>query len=317
MRKGYNYIVRRHDPMEDENENDKEEKGSSVSYPVGGSSSGGDGSSSFARTTTPYSSRGVGGCYSWGGVTRNGGASYAGPVDTDHQVKTDNDAGNIQRNPEGALLMNNIPSPPVAMRQGVVVMDGANIAWGWGISHPNLLGISKALDWFESRLKGRAPVIAFLPTSYIFKEKQREVRKILQSLLMSRKLILVPKLDNDDSYIISFAYSKEGWIVSNDLFRDAIEKEKESQQKHDTDQQEICELEAWLAQSRVSFVWVGDAFMPNPDHKLIRWLCSSPSSPSVAANNYSTSEEKKQSTTALLTADQDSVLHHEEQHMEL
>ncbi len=74
--------------MEDENENDKEEKGSSVSYPVGGSSSGGDGSSSFARTTTPYRSRGVGGCYSWGGVTRNGGASYAGPVDTDHQVKT-------------------------------------------------------------------------------------------------------------------------------------------------------------------------------------------------------------------------------------
>ncbi len=55
----------------------------------------------------------------------------------------------------------------------------------------------------------------------------------------------------------------------------------------------------------------------NPDHKLIRWLCSSPSSPSVAANNYSTSEEKKQSTTALLIADQYSVLHHKEQHMEL
>ncbi len=68
--------------MEDENENDKEERGSSVSYPVGESSS------SFAGTTTPYSSRGVGGCYSWGDVNRNGGASCAGPVDTDHQVKT-------------------------------------------------------------------------------------------------------------------------------------------------------------------------------------------------------------------------------------
>ncbi len=64
----------------------------------------------------------------------------------------DNNAGNIQRNPERALLMDNIPSPPVAMQKGVVVMDGANVAWGWGISHPNLLGIVKALDWFESHL---------------------------------------------------------------------------------------------------------------------------------------------------------------------
>ncbi len=77
--------------MEDENENEKEEKGSSVSYPVGGSSNGGDGgTSSFVRTTTPYSSRGVGGCYSYGGVnTTNGGVSYAaGSVDTEHKVKT-------------------------------------------------------------------------------------------------------------------------------------------------------------------------------------------------------------------------------------
>ncbi len=77
--------------MEDENENGKEEKGSSVSYPVGGSGHGGGdgGTSSFVRTTTPYSHRGAGGCYSWGGVNTNGSVSHAaGSVDTEHKVKT-------------------------------------------------------------------------------------------------------------------------------------------------------------------------------------------------------------------------------------
>ncbi len=53
----------------------------------------------------------------------------------------DNDAGSTPRDPEGSLLTDNIPSPRTVVHQGVVVMDGANIAWGWGISHPNLLGM--------------------------------------------------------------------------------------------------------------------------------------------------------------------------------
>ncbi len=53
----------------------------------------------------------------------------------------ENGAGNTQSNNEGALLMDSIPLHPVAtVQQGVVVMDGANIAWGWGITYPNLLG---------------------------------------------------------------------------------------------------------------------------------------------------------------------------------
>ncbi len=81
-----------------------------------------------------------------------------------------------------------------------------------------MLGIAKALDWFESHLKGRAPVVAFLPRSYIVKEKQKEVKKVLEDLLMKRKLVLVPKLDNDDSYILSFAYSKEVSLISVPYF---------------------------------------------------------------------------------------------------
>ncbi len=77
--------------MEDEsvNGNEKGEKVSSVSYPAGENSTGGNDSNSVVTATTPHISRGVGGCYSWGGVNRNGGgSSYAGPVDTEHEVKT-------------------------------------------------------------------------------------------------------------------------------------------------------------------------------------------------------------------------------------
>ncbi len=88
MVKSYSYVVKRHDPMEDENDNEEKDS-SSVSYPIGGNSSGHDGnsSSSFMRTTSPYSSQGVGGCYGWGDVNRSGSASNSGPVDAYQQVK--------------------------------------------------------------------------------------------------------------------------------------------------------------------------------------------------------------------------------------
>ncbi len=65
---------------------------------------------------------------------------------------TDNDAGSAPRGPETYLLASNILPPPAAVKRGAVVMDGANVAWGRGISHPNLIGTAKALDWFESHL---------------------------------------------------------------------------------------------------------------------------------------------------------------------
>jgi hypothetical protein len=76
--------------------------------------------------------------------------------------------------------------------------------------------------------------------------------ELLQDLSNQGLLITTPPQDYDDSYIIQYAMNHGGYIVSNDRFRD--HKLRESRV-----------IRRWLRQHVISFTFICDEFMPNPD----------------------------------------------------
>lgn len=76
--------------------------------------------------------------------------------------------------------------------------------------------------------------------------------QLLRDLSDQGLLITTPPQDYDDSYIIQYAMNHGGFIVSNDRFRD--HKRKES-----------SKVRNWLKTHLISFTFILDEFMPNPD----------------------------------------------------
>ena len=71
-----------------------------------------------------------------------------------------------------------------------------------------------------------------------------------------------PSQDYDDTYCIEYAKSHKGYIVTNDKFRDHIDKIQEIDKKKAESR--------WLRQYRISFAFHGDEFLPNPDSEFFR-----------------------------------------------
>ena len=69
-------------------------------------------------------------------------------------------------------------------------------------------------------------------------------------------LFATPSQDYDDSYQIEYARRHRGVIVSNDMFRDAVEK----LQPHLRGA-----LREWMRSHLLSYTFIGDEFAPNPD----------------------------------------------------
>lgn len=67
---------------------------------------------------------------------------------------------------------------------------------------------------------------------------------------------MVPQ-DYDDSYSIRYAMQRNGFVVTNDLYRDHVKKIEDKQRKE--------EARRWLKGHCISFTFVGDEFLPNPD----------------------------------------------------
>jgi hypothetical protein len=70
-------------------------------------------------------------------------------------------------------------------------------------------------------------------------------------------LSLTPRTiqDYDDSYCIKYAQQRNGVIVSNDLYRDHIDKLPESAKGG---------MRKWLREHVISFTFVRNDFVPNP-----------------------------------------------------
>eukprot|EP00479_Gromia_sphaerica_P007864 TRINITY_DN2796_c0_g1_i1.p1 TRINITY_DN2796_c0_g1~~TRINITY_DN2796_c0_g1_i1.p1 ORF type:complete len:306 (-),score=76.38 TRINITY_DN2796_c0_g1_i1:369-1286(-) len=155
----------------------------------------------------------------------------------------------------------------------VVVLDAPNICMRHG-NHRlfSTHGLVSAVTFWK--LRG-FKVVAFIPDFYLEYDtiagKKRtkalgfsnvrasqlpdSVQK-LNELKSDKILFSTPSGDYDDSYCIKYAQNHGGIIVSNDRFRDAV---KNAPRKN------RAEFSKWLRSHVVSFTFVNDEFLPNPD----------------------------------------------------
>ncbi|GLE04367.1 hypothetical protein PINS_up013297 [Pythium insidiosum] len=157
-------------------------------------------------------------------------------------------------------------------RQRVVVLDAANIAMRHGQRQRfSARGVQLCASYFGSR---GDRVVAFLPDYYVetdavrrFSSNSRRRRErvspedaaILQDMLSKGVLVSTPAQDSDDIYCIHYARRHDAFVVTNDLFRDHISDMPGPRLR----QQELRE---WIVAHRISYAWVGDEFMPYPNH---------------------------------------------------
>ena len=84
---------------------------------------------------------------------------------------------------------------------------------------------------------------------------------LLRRLEAESLLVLTPPQDYDDSYCLDYARSHGGCVMSNDLYRDQVQ----AAQKRGDTRQAISATQAWLRSHVISFTFLGDELLPNPD----------------------------------------------------
>lgn len=156
----------------------------------------------------------------------------------------------------------------------LIVVDAPNVAMRHGLNAKfSCQGIKLALNFFHS---AGHKVIAFLPDHYLNFERVGELRRlarlnlgdvrasqlpddveVLQQLVQQGVVIGTPSQDYDDSYCITYAQRRGGYIISNDMYRDHV-KRIESKGPRE-------EARKWIKSHVISYTFVGNEFLPNPD----------------------------------------------------
>lgn len=161
-----------------------------------------------------------------------------------------------------------VSEQPSQKKKTLVVLDCANIGWGHGEDHFSTAGIVSALSFFS---RWNVEIAAFVPSSYL-KRKPRDGHKgnsvmvtddweQLNSLVRTGDVTVVPAGDHDDVYILSFARSNNGFIVSNDFFSDHISSLQEKSVQRS--------MKLWLNVNRCGFTFMKNTtFMINPGNVL-------------------------------------------------
>jgi len=144
----------------------------------------------------------------------------------------------------------------------LIVMDGANLCYAYakvlgGSNQPNLHALQVAVEYFQGL---RLSIV--LPAGWWHKPE-------LHNFAHASLLVPAPATDDDDAYAICIARrSRHGFVLSNDHFRDA--------------QQRDVSLIDWLHSHRISYAF-GDTgawndhgesqldLVPNPRHALVAW----------------------------------------------
>ncbi|KDO29236.1 hypothetical protein SPRG_19902 [Saprolegnia parasitica CBS 223.65] len=158
----------------------------------------------------------------------------------------------------------------------LIVVDAANVAMRHGLNARfSCAGIRLVFDYYLAR---GHKVLAFLP-DYLLRYESVGAQKrmagagydvspsklpddvgLLQSMVLEGTVIATPPQDYDDSYCIQYAGRHDGCVVTNDLFRDHVDG------LQGTGQQKAA-MRQWLSAHCISFTWVGDEFLPNPDFR--------------------------------------------------
>ena len=184
-------------------------------------------------------------------------------------VKNVNDTNSIQNNVDKIkmqlLIKTDNSKEKKEKEKPLIVLDASNIAMRHGEQKGiySTKGIQIAIEFFT---KNGHKVISFLP-DYLFKEKdpnkhgkKRVLPDNLSYLygLVSKGLVVKsPPQDYDDSYCIQYAKTHDAFIVSNDMFRDYIDNIKDKAER-ETEKN-------WRDVKCISFTFIGDEFLPNPD----------------------------------------------------
>ena len=164
----------------------------------------------------------------------------------------------------GKLNERNIINIPVEKKKPLIILDASNVAMRHGDQKFSTKGIQIAMDFFN---KNGHDVISFLP-EYFFRQKDpnsiiNKKRVIpdnveyLNELYKKHLVIQSPPQDYDDSYCIQYAKNHDSFIVTNDLFRDYLEKINDNR-KRETER-------IWIKERSISFTFNQDEFIPNPD----------------------------------------------------
>jgi len=151
----------------------------------------------------------------------------------------------------------------VAKIKPKVLLDASNIAMKHGDNERySTLGIKIAMHYFT--VNGHE-VLSFLP-EYLFRSKDESKRKntikpddieFLKELTKKGQVVQTPPQDYDDDYCISYAKQNDLFIVTNDMFRDYIEKQKKDNRIKEKERM-------WMKEKLISFTFNKDEFIPNP-----------------------------------------------------
>jgi hypothetical protein len=161
---------------------------------------------------------------------------------------------------------------PTDRRIPLIVLDSANIGWNYGDTAFNALGVQSAVEYFQ---QFNVEIKAFIPASYVQKKPtdgskinalmETDELTILKSLVRQKILTMVPSGDSDDAYIINYARTYSGFIITNDFFQDHLNSLEENTMK--------LSLKLWLSENRVSYTFVsGQQFLINPNSLLAHRL---------------------------------------------
>lgn len=151
---------------------------------------------------------------------------------------------------------------PVDRSKVLIVLDCANIGWEYGIDSFSVLGMQLAMDYLMAM---EVDIKAFLPASYMRKNGRRafnpsEDVSLLDKLTADRTLCVVPSGDSDDAYILNYARENNGFVVSNDQYRDHI-----SSLSNPSVQ---LSMRMWLQENRCGYSFSGSDFVLNPSSAL-------------------------------------------------
>lgn len=78
----------------------------------------------------------------------------------------------------------------------------------------------------------------------------------VQKLVKDKLVVLTPPQAHDDHFILGYARERDGFVITNDMFRDHIAK------MEDPTEQE--QWRQWCSQRVVPYTFVGDEFVPEP-----------------------------------------------------
>ncbi|KAF1777379.1 Ribonuclease Zc3h12a-like, NYN domain [Phytophthora cactorum] len=134
-------------------------------------------------------------------------------------------------------------------QQRLIVIDAPNVAMRHGKGKIfSCAGIELAVSYFQAL--GHRPHAAKIPDDVA----------LLERLMLKGVLIPTPPQDYDDSYSIQYAGLHNGYVVTNDLFRDHIVNMVGPRERK-------VAMRAWLRAHQISYSWVRNEFLPNPSFR--------------------------------------------------